>query len=152
MYVLIFLLWLVLNGKITLELVLLGLALTALLALVMRALFGYRVKTELRFWRASGLFAAYAAVLLAAVIWANFQVLGRILRGSRALSPALVRIRVPLRTPLCRYLFANSITLTPGTITVDVEDGVYTVHCLDPAMLDGMEDSVFVRLLRRLEG
>ena len=63
----------------------------------------------------------------------------------------IVRFRVPLKRSFTRMLLANSITLTPGTVTVDVEAGEYTVHCLDRSLAEGMEDSVFVRQLLRME-
>ena len=46
---------------------------------------------------------------------------------------------------------ANSITLTPGTITISLDDGLFTVHCLDKSMAEGIADSRFVRLLQRIE-
>ena len=48
-------------------------------------------------------------------------------------------------------LLANSITLTPGTITVSVEGNRFCVHCLDWELADGVEDSVFVELLKEME-
>ena len=48
-------------------------------------------------------------------------------------------------------LLANSITLTPGTITVSVEGDRFCVHYLDKELADGVEDSVFVELLKEME-
>ena len=48
-------------------------------------------------------------------------------------------------------LLANSITLTPGTITVSVEGDHFFVHCLDRELAEGMEESVFVELLKQME-
>ena len=48
-------------------------------------------------------------------------------------------------------IMANSITLTPGTITASVDGNTYTVHCLSREMIDGIESSTFVRLLQKLE-
>ena len=55
------------------------------------------------------------------------------------------------QTGLAKVLLANSITLTPGTITVSVEDDRFCVHCLDKELAEGMEDSVFVKLLEEME-
>ena len=55
------------------------------------------------------------------------------------------------KTGLARVLLANSITLTPGTITVSVEDDRFCVHCLDKELAEGMETSVFVKLLKEME-
>ena len=46
---------------------------------------------------------------------------------------------------------ANSITLTPGTITVSLSDDEYVVHCLDKELAQGIDSSVFVELLKRIE-
>ena len=48
-------------------------------------------------------------------------------------------------------ILANSITLTPGTITVSLEDNRFCVHCLDRELAEGMENSVFVELLKKME-
>jgi multicomponent Na+:H+ antiporter subunit E len=48
-------------------------------------------------------------------------------------------------------MLADSITLTPGTITVSLEGNEYVVHCLDKELAEGINTSVFVTLLKRLE-
>ena len=48
-------------------------------------------------------------------------------------------------------LLANSITLTPGTITIEQREDEYTVHCLDSSFIEGIEKSTFVKLLERME-
>ncbi len=151
MYLLLFILWLILNGKLSLEIVLLGLALTALIGLGAWALFGYTPRREVRLLKKLPLFLAYLLVLLWQILKANWTVLGLILRPAGRVEPALIRIRVDLRTAFARYILANSITLTPGTITVEQEGSDYTVHCLHPALLDGIETGIFVRLLKKLE-
>jgi multicomponent Na+:H+ antiporter subunit E len=56
-----------------------------------------------------------------------------------------------LKSELAKVMLANSITLTPGTITVSVEDNHYCVHCLDRELGAGIENSVFVELLEKIE-
>lgn len=151
MYLLLFGLWLLLNGRLTPELLLFGLALTALLALGMKALYGYGLKKELRIWRKLPLALAYLAVLLWEICKAALRVLGYILLSRRKVHPTLVSIRIDLHSEFAKYVLANSITLTPGTLSVQTQGNVMTVHCLDLAMLENTENGVFVRLLRRLE-
>ena len=67
------------------------------------------------------------------------------------IKPALVRIEVDLKTEMARYILANSITLTPGTITVLSEGNSLTVHCLRKDLLGDVAGSTFVRLLRKME-
>ena len=56
-----------------------------------------------------------------------------------------------MKTSVGKAFLANAITLTPGTITVLLEDSEYVVHCLDESLAEGMDDSVFVKLLTELE-
>ena len=151
MYILLFCFWLLLNGRLTAEIYLLGLAVTGALAWLEYALFGYRPKQELRAVRKAPLFLAYVFVLVWEIIKANFQVSKYVLFQKYKIAPKLVTFRTDLRTDFGRFLLANSITLTPGTITVRVEGDKLTVHCLDGAMLDCSENGVFQRWIRRLE-
>ena len=67
------------------------------------------------------------------------------------IEPAVVRFKTDLKTQQARILLANSITLTPGTITVSLEEDEYVVHCLDKSLAEGINSSVFVTLLRKME-
>lgn len=151
MYLLSFCFWLLLNGKFTWETVLLGLVIVLLEALLLRLFFSYTPKTEWRFLRRFPLFLVYLLVLLFEILKANLKVLRIILFKTIKTNPALRVVTVDLHTDFARFMLANSITLTPGTITVSVDGNRFTVHCLSSEMLDGIEESVFVRLLRRME-
>ncbi len=151
MPILLFLLWLVLNGKVTLEIVLFGLAIDALVILAMRRLLNYSLKREMLTWRKAGLLAAYLGVLVWEVIKANLKVALVVLDRRRKVTQAIVYVTIPLKTDFCKMLLANSITLTPGTITASVDGDTYTIHCLSREMIEGIEQSTFVRLLRKME-
>jgi multicomponent Na+:H+ antiporter subunit E len=151
LYLLLFGLWLALNGRVTLELVCFGLGLTALLGLGLWALFGYSPRRELRLWRKLPLALVYLGDLVWEIVKAALRVLGLVLFKSRRIRPAVIRVRVDLRSEFAKYILANSITLTPGTICVQTQGDVLTVHCLDRSMLEDVENGSFVRLLRRLE-
>lgn len=151
MYLLLFLLWIVFNGRVTVEILIIGAAVTALLALFMGAAFSYTVKTELKVWRCVPLFVAFAVALIVEIFKANFGVMSAILNKNRPLKQTLVTFDMDLSHSFTRYLFANSITLTPGTISVLVDNNRYIVHCLSEDMLDGVENGRVARILRKLE-
>ena len=67
------------------------------------------------------------------------------------IEPAVVRFKADLQSNFARILLANSITLTPGTITVLLEGNEYVVHCLDKELAAELDRSVFVTLLKKLE-
>lgn len=151
MYILLFLFWLILNGRVTAELLLIGLALTAGIGVFVRVLFGYGIRKDLLVLRKVPLFLLYVPVLCWEVIKACFQMFGFIIGEKRNIEPVLVTFTPGLKTELGRFVLANSITLTPGTITIDVKDDTFTVHCLRKDFLDVSENSVFIRWARRLE-
>lgn len=151
MLLLLYLIWLILNGRLTVEVCLLGAGIVALIALLAWVLLGYGWKTELRFWKKLPFFLAFLAVLFVHILRANLTVLGIILSRERRIRPVLVQCRTGLQTEFCRFLLANSITLTPGTITVAAQEDRLTVHCLRRDMLADTENGLIVRLLQRLE-
>lgn len=151
MYLLIFGLWLALNGAVTWEILIIGAAITAALGFFMYALFGYTPKKDLRYLRRVPLFLAYLAVLLCEMIRANLRVIRCILFKKVRLRQSLVIFQTDLKTRFGRFVLANSITLTPGTITVRVEGSRFTVHCLDRDMIAGIHDGTLMKLLRKME-
>ena len=60
--------------------------------------------------------------------------------------PALVRFHTDLKTRTAQVLLANSITLTPGTITVEMKDGEYLIHCYDTNMIGTMTIAIIALL------
>ena len=76
-------------------------------------------------------FLSYLGALLVALLRANADLARRVLTPSLPIRPAMVQIRTGLRSDLGRLVLANSITLTPGTLSVDVDDDTLTVHWID---------------------
>jgi multicomponent Na+:H+ antiporter subunit E len=76
-------------------------------------------------------FVSYLGVLLLALLRANLDMARRVLTPSLPIRPEMVRISTSLRSDLGRLVLANSITLTPGTLSVDVEDNTLLVHWID---------------------
>ncbi len=72
----------------------------------------------------------YAAWMLGQIVKANGAVIARVLGPRHAIDPAMVLVKTNARTELGKALFANSITLTPGTVTVDVDGDELKVHAL----------------------
>ena len=95
---------------------------------------------------------AYLLVLVWSIVKSSLTVARMILNRRIPLQKTLTTVEIDLRTDMARMVLANSITLTPGTITVQVEGRRFTVHCLSRELLNGIESGAFVRLLRRMEG
>ncbi len=68
--------------------------------------------------------------LLWEIIKSNVEVIASVLMPTRVVDPGVVDLDISCRSDLAKTTFANSITLTPGTVTIDVDKGVMTVHAL----------------------
>jgi multicomponent Na+:H+ antiporter subunit E len=97
-----------------------------------------------RFWR-------YAPWLLKEILVANLHVAKIILSPSLPISPIMVHYRSSQKTDLGRALYANSITLTPGTITTGTEGNVFRIHALTWRDVDGREEDDMDKRICALE-
>jgi multicomponent Na+:H+ antiporter subunit E len=77
--------------------------------------------------------------LLWEIAKAAWDVTRIILRPGLPISPRLIHVRASQATDLGRVIYANSITLTPGTISVELEDGEILVHALTREGAEGIE-------------
>ncbi|MFW0861547.1 MAG: Na+/H+ antiporter subunit E [Dethiobacter sp.] len=83
----------------------------------------YHKKT---FWK----WFVYFCVLVVAIFKSNWDVAKIVLNPKMDISPGFIKYRARVRKPLNRVILANSITLTPGTLTVELEGDIYVVHAL----------------------
>jgi multicomponent Na+:H+ antiporter subunit E len=92
---------------------------------------------------------AYIPVLFFYIVRANLDVAYRVLHPALPIRPGIVRARTSLRSPAGRVLLANSLTLTPGTLSVDLEGDVLYVHRI--YVPEGDADAITERSLARFE-
>ncbi len=151
MYVLFFLLWIIFNGRVTTEIVLFGLAIAAVLYWFICKFMDFSPRRELAYLRKGGYLLQYLYHLVKEIIMANFATMKLVCAAGRVVEPVLIEFETHFKSDTSRFLLANSITLTPGTITVAVEGDRFIVHCLDKTLAEGIESSVFVQLLEKIE-
>ena len=152
MIIFFFLLWLILNGRVTAELILLGIPISALVLLLANRAVGYSIKTDIRIMRNIPVFFLYTLNLVAEILKASAAVMEVVMDPSKKPDPVIVEFHSGLKTELQNVLLANSITLTPGTYTLFQEGDHFVVHCLKREYGEGLEGSSFVKYLRLLDG
>jgi multicomponent Na+:H+ antiporter subunit E len=150
-YLLYFLLWVIFNGNITLEICLFGIVIAAVIFAFTCKFMDYSIQKEKQNLKKIFKFFRYVCVLIMEIMKANLAVIHMILSEEEELEPTIVSFHSDMKTPAGRAFLANAITLTPGTITVSLEDSDYVVHCLDSDLAVGLDSSVFVDLLTDLE-
>lgn len=151
MFVAFLVLWIIFNGRVTLEILLLGLVLSAALFSFCCRFMDYSIRSDLRLYCLVPMTVQYVAVLIMEILKANHQVLFFILTPRYQVEPQLIHFTSGLKSEFARVVLANSITLTPGTITVSLEGNEFYVHCLDKEFAEGLENSIFEKLLEKME-
>lgn len=81
----------------------------------------------------------YWAWLLKEIIYSNFAITRIILSPSLPIQPTMLRLHPPSPGPIGRATLANSITLTPGTLTVDAHRDTFIIHCLTTATAEELQ-------------
>lgn len=149
MTVLIYAFWLVLNGRLTWEIAALGAAVTALALLFLFKCCDWSWRKEGGLYRCAPRVIAYFGVLIWEIVKANLTMARVIYRGKP--SPVVRTVHTQLGSRLARMVLANSITLTPGTITLSCRGDELTVHCLTAEMAQGLDNTAFEIRLRKIE-
>lgn len=144
-------LFVALNGRLTLEIALFGAVIAAAVFMFMCAYLDWSWKRELGLLRRGPALCRYCAKLWVEIARANLATLRQVY-SRRAPQSAIVTLRPDLKARWQRQILANSITLTPGTITLECDDDRLVVHCLDASMAEGLEDSGMERDIREMGG
>lgn len=95
--------------------------------------------------------ASYYAWLFKAIVLANLDVIGRIWRPHLGISPGTAWIETRQETDMGKVIYANSVTLTPGTVTLDIRDNKLRIHSLTAQGLESLRDGDMDRRIAKLE-
>jgi multicomponent Na+:H+ antiporter subunit E len=142
--------WLLLSGMFTPFLLAAGAASAVAIALLSRRMeIADREGLPLHFSLAA---LTYWPWLVKEILKSGWQVARIVVAPRLPVSPALVRFRPSQRTTIGLVTHANSITLTPGTVTVEAEHGEFLVHALTQEGAGGLAGSEMDRRVSRFEG
>ena len=140
-----FAVWLILSGHYTVLITSLGILSCAVVVSIMQRMDlidheGHPIHVT---WGA----LTYIPWLIKEIVKSNLDVLRIILSPTLSATPTLVRVKASQTSDLGKVIYANSITLTPGTISVDVANGEILVHALTR---EGAEDLLNGEMDRRV--
>jgi multicomponent Na+:H+ antiporter subunit E len=98
-------------------------------------------------------FLAYLPWLFYQIVIANVQIAYVVLHPNmyEMIDPHVVRFKTKLKRPVSKVTFAQSITLTPGTITVSIHDDEFSVYALTRSASDSLPGDMEARIARALE-
>jgi len=154
LFIISFLLWVGLTWSGNFYSLLVGLALALFVSLTISDMFAKKLVPGLK---AAGWFLVYIPVFTWECLKANFDVAYRVIHPMTPLNPGIVKVKTKLKSELGLTVLANSITLTPGTLSVDVDkkNGYLYVHWIHVESQDLEEASrivvgKFERILGRI--
>lgn len=148
--VLLLVLWFIFSGIFELKFIIFGLlSVLVVMRISMRSLY-LRGRHSMKYYFVLNVnifsFIIYFLWLLKEIIKSSLSVTWNVFRGADSLNPHIVWFRADYDNPSARALLANSITLTPGTVTVDIQpNGVYSVHALTDSCAEGLLDGTMQR-------
>jgi len=145
--------WIVLNSRFTLEVVIIGVFVSAAMSLFAYRLVGISFRKEMRIWKVLWRHVfVYGAMLIVNMIKSNLQMIKIILSKDTGEKPQIVYFETPVKSDYAKIILMYSIMLTPGTVAFEAEEDRFGIHAINTAMAKGIEDSVFVRKLKKIEG
>lgn len=130
--------WLLLSGYIQPLLLSFGAVSVAIVLLILKRMDA--VDGEPRYVSTGLSMTRYLFWLLGQIVQSAIHVTKMVWGSPKKLSPTLAKVQVKKIPPKCRVLYANSVTLTPGTLCVDLENDEMTVHALQKASIDELEE------------
>jgi len=146
--------WLLLTFKITVPNLIVGSVASLICSLIFTRFFITNIYKLLQphryFW-----FLVYLVVFIWECIKANFDVAYRVLHPAMPIRPGIVKVKTTLKSDLAKTLLANSITMTPGTISVDIIDDFLYIHWIyvrseDPEVYTPMITGAFEKYIKRI--
>jgi len=127
--------WMLLNGSLALDVLVVGLIAAFVITFLFRD--SLAVISEFRATpRALMAAVGYVFFFAGELVKSNLNLAGIVLSPALPLNPGIVRVRTRLKSRMGRLLLANSITLTPGTLTVDIDGEWLYIHWVTVASAD----------------
>lgn len=151
MFLLLLLLWILLNGKVNLEILLTGVILVWAISTFMYHHLGYVSSEQKHIFRKLAWAFLFVSVVVIEAVKSGLAVLKFVVAPDMDIQPQIVVFHVPLKSEFLRIILANAITLTPGTITINIEEQLFYVHAFDYTMGEDAVNTPMMQVLLKAE-
>ena len=154
LFILSLILWILLTFRFTISNIIVG----SVAALITSLIFTrYFIRNVYKFLQPRRYFwlIVYLFIFLWACIKANFDVAYRVLHPAMPIKPGIVKVKTNLKSDFAKTILANSITMTPGTISVDIIDDYLFIHWIyiksdDPEIYTREISGQFEKYIKRI--
>ena len=150
-FVLLMAFWLILSPKISQQSILIGFIVSLLVVIYSRDILFDSVEMPLFQLRNFLNMLRFAGILLIEIIKANIDVAKIVLNPAMPIKPQFVRVPMMLKNDINKVIYGNSVTLTPGTLTVDVTEEAFVIHALTDEAAAAMNNSFIEQWVLRQE-
>lgn len=130
LFISLWILWVLITWSLQLQELVTGAVLAMILSLIMKPVYPLLEGIKPGF-KPFFAFVAYIFIFTWQLILANIDVAKRVLSPSLPISPGIVKVKTGLKSPLAKVMLTSSITLTPGTLSLDVEGNEVFIHWID---------------------
>lgn len=151
LFILLLAFWIALTGTFDPATVVIGAGASALVVWFNADSLFQKDEVAKRSFKTVGRMLRVMAIVLFEVVKSNIHVAKIVLSKKMPIDPGFVKVRNPLKRAWNQTLYANAITLTPGTLTVDMDQEHILVHGLVKSEVAGLEESKMERAFRALE-
>lgn len=154
LFILSLIFWLLLTFEFTFPNIIVGAVSSLICSLFFGKVFVVNVYKLLQpqryFW-----FIIYLFIFIWECLKANIDVAYRVLHPAMPIKPGIVKVKTTLKSDMAKMLLANSITMTPGTISVDIIDDNLYIHWIyirseDPEIYTGIITGAFEKYIKRI--
>jgi multicomponent Na+:H+ antiporter subunit E len=154
LFILSFIFWLLLTFDFSVSNLIVGVVASIITALFFGKFFITNVYKLLQprryFW-----FIVYLFIFIWECLKANLDVAYRVLHPAMPIRPGIVKVKTTLKSDMAKMLLANSITMTPGTISVDIIDDYLYIHWIyirseDPEVYTPIIIGAFEKYIKRI--
>ncbi|MBW9147647.1 Na+/H+ antiporter subunit E [Clostridium sp. CM028] len=141
--------WIILSANVKVETICIGIIISLLVRNLNKDLMCSNRRVN--FKKSTGKWLSYTIILIKEIIVSNTSVAKIVLSPRIVISPQIVTINTKIKSGFLKTIFANSITLTPGTLTISMDRDKITVHCLKNEFVNGLIDSDFEKIILEVE-
>lgn len=151
MFFLYLLLWLVFSMRLSVGIMIAGVVISALIYKFACVHMNYKIANDYKLIRKGFLAVQYGFIVVWETAKSVIAVLRIVFSRTIKVQPKIMYFTTGVKTPPVLAVLANSITLMPGSVVIALEKGLFCIHCLDPSLVDNIENSAPVRQLERIE-
>ena len=150
-FVLLLFFWLILTPVVTMQSIIIGFVVSLLVVVYSRDVLFDDQEVPIYKLRYFSNMVKFTGVLIVEIFKANIDVARIVLNPSLPIQPHFIKVPMMLKNDFNKVIFGNAVTLTPGTLTVDITEDEFIIHALTNSAADAMENSFIEQWVTKQE-